>query len=75
MALCSVERTQLCKFGRGNPEEQFCEIVLNLDLWYGGDFVQKISYLELRQPFCLVEQNHWCNLVEDIIRNNSVQLY
>ena len=45
MALCSVERTQLCKFGRGNPEEQFCEIVLNLDLWYGGDFVQKISYL------------------------------
>ena len=22
------------QFGRGNPEEQFCEIILNLDLWY-----------------------------------------
>ena len=24
----------MCNFGRGNPEEQFCEIILNLDLWY-----------------------------------------
>ena len=27
---CSVERNQLCNFGRGYYEEQFCEIILNL---------------------------------------------
>ena len=29
-AICSVERNHLCNFGRGYPEEQFCEIILNL---------------------------------------------
>ena len=28
---CSVERNHLCNFGRGYHEEQFCEIILNLD--------------------------------------------
>ena len=27
---CSVERNYLCSFGRGYPEEQFCEIILSL---------------------------------------------
>ena len=27
---CSVERNQLCNFGRRYYEEQFCEIILNL---------------------------------------------
>ena len=27
---CSVEWNQLCNFGRGCYEEQFCEIILNL---------------------------------------------
>ena len=27
---CSVERNQLCNFGKGYNEEQFCEIILNL---------------------------------------------
>ena len=27
---CSAERDHLCNFGRGYPEEQFCEIILNL---------------------------------------------
>ena len=30
-----------------------------------------ISYLELGWPFCSVEQNHFCNLVEVIKRNIS----
>ena len=32
---CSVERKHLCNFGRGYMyyEEQFCEIILNLDQW------------------------------------------
>ena len=28
---CSVERNHLCYFGRGYYEEQFYEIILNLD--------------------------------------------
>ena len=31
---CSVKANHLCKFNRGYPEEQFCEIILNLDLWF-----------------------------------------
>ena len=30
---CSVERKHLCNFGRVYYEEQFCEIILNLDQW------------------------------------------
>ena len=30
----SVERHHLCNYGRGHHEEQFCEIVLNLDQWF-----------------------------------------
>ena len=73
---CSVEQNHLCYFGRGHHEEQFCEIVLNLDQWFrrrcrlktfliknsGGPFVQ------------------WCGtvcviLVESIMRNNFVKLF
>ena len=31
---CSAERNNLCNFGRGYPEEQFCEIILNLGQRY-----------------------------------------
>ena len=31
---CSVECNQLCNFGRGYYEEQFCEINLNLGQWF-----------------------------------------
>ena len=30
---CSEERSHLCNFDRGYYEEQFCEIILNLDQW------------------------------------------
>ena len=32
--VCSVEKYHLCNFGRGYQEEQFCEIILNLDQWF-----------------------------------------
>ena len=32
--LCSAEQNHLCNFGRGYHEEQFCEIILNLDHWF-----------------------------------------
>ena len=28
---CSVEQNHLCNFGKGHNEEQFCEVVLNVD--------------------------------------------
>ena len=31
---CAVEQNHLCNFNRGYPEEQFCEIILNLDQWF-----------------------------------------
>ena len=31
---CSVERNHLGNFGREYYEEQFCEIILNLDQWF-----------------------------------------
>ena len=30
----SAKRDHLCNFGRENPEEQFCEIILNLGQWF-----------------------------------------
>ena len=56
---CSAERNNLCNFGSGYLEEQYCEIILNLDLWFRRCHL-KISYLELWQPSCSVEQNHLC---------------
>ena len=31
---CSAERNNLCNFSRGYLEEQFCEIIFNLDQWF-----------------------------------------
>ena len=33
-SLCLVERNHLCNFYRGYHDEQFCEIILNLDHWF-----------------------------------------
>ena len=30
--ICSAERTHLCNFGGGYYEQQFCKIILNLDM-------------------------------------------
>ena len=49
-------------FGRGNYEEQFCEIILEFrPAVMEGMRCKDISYLELWQPFCSAEQNHLCN--------------
>ena len=31
MSFCSAEQNRLCNFNRGYHEEQFCEIISNLD--------------------------------------------
>ena len=56
---CSVEQNHLCNFGR-RYEDQFCEIILNLDQWF-RKCPLKDSYLELWEPLCSAEQNHLCN--------------
>ena len=30
----AVEQNYSCNFGKGHCEEQFCEIILNLDEWF-----------------------------------------
>ena len=75
LPFCSAERNHLCNFGR---EEQFCEIILNLDQWFRRRCHLKdlnISYLELWQPSCSVEWNHLCSLKEGIMGNIHAKLY
>ena len=50
------------------------EIILNLDHEEEMSF-KDISYLELWQPFCSVEQNIGAILVKGTMRNNSVKLF
>ena len=62
--LYSVDWNHLCNIGRRHHEEQSCEIILNLDQWFGRKYFLKvflISYQELWQPFCSAEGNHLCN--------------
>ena len=75
MALCSAEQNHLSNLGRRHQEEQFLEIILNLDqgfkrrchlkiflIWSsGGPFVQRSGTI------CAI-------LVEGIMRNNSLNL-
>ena len=71
LSLIAAEGINLCNFGRGFYEEQFCEIILNLDQWFRIPeemSFKDISYLELWQPFCSAEQNHLAILVEGINR-------
>ena len=66
--LCSEKQNHCAVFNRA-LWEQFSGIILNLD------FVYWHFYLELWQPLCLVEQNHLCNLVECIMRHNSMKKF
>ena len=60
--LCSAEQNHLCNFERCHHEQQFCDIILNLDQWSRRrSCLKDISYLELWQPFCSAERNHLCN--------------
>ena len=58
---CSAERDHLCNFGRGYPEEQFCEIILNLSQWFRRRCRLKDFLSGARAASCFVERNHLCN--------------
>ena len=57
---CLAEENHLCNFAKGYHEEQFCEIILNLDKWFRRRCLL-ISYLELWWPSCSMEWNYLCN--------------
>ena len=74
--LCSAERNHLCNFGRRHDEEQFCEIILNLDQWFMRSCHLKIFLIwSLGCPFVQRSRTIFAILVEGIMRNNSVKLF
>ena len=59
---CSAEQNHLCNFGRWYYEEQFCEIILNLDPWFRGKYLIKIFLIwSFWRPICSAGQNYLCN--------------
>ena len=58
---CSVEQNHLCNFGRSHHEEQFCEIILNLDQCSGRCRLKIFLIWTSVATFAGAEQNHLCN--------------
>ena len=51
-SLCSAEQKYLCNFGRVHHEEQFCEIILNLDQWFRRKCrLKTVPFLIRVEPF------------------------
>ena len=72
LPFCSAERNHLCNFGRRHHEEQFCEIILNLDPCSKTRCSLKIFLiLSCGSPFVQRSGTICALLVEDIMRNNS----
>ena len=67
---CSAERNHLCNFGRKYYEEQFCEIILNLDEWFRRRCLLKIFLIwSSGDPFVQQSRIICAILVEGIKRN------
>ena len=71
---CSAEQNHLCKFSREHYEEQFCEIILNLEHWLMRKCHFKIVLIWSPGGF-FVQQGGtiFAILVEGIKRNNFVK--
>ena len=73
---CSAEQKHLCNFGRRYHEEQFCEIILNLDQWFKRRCCLKTFLIwSSGGPFVQGSRTICAILVEGIMRNNSVKLF
>ena len=59
--LCLVERNHLCNFDRRDHEEQFWEIIFNLDQWFRRRYRLKIFKMNAANFLSGAEQNHLCN--------------
>ena len=66
---CLVERNNLCNFGRGYYEKQFCEFILNLGQWFRRRCLLNDLLSVSLAPSC------YALLKEGIIGNIHVKLY
>ena len=74
--LCSVDWNHLCHFGRRHHEEQSCEIILIMDLWFRRKCRLKVfliwstgsHFVQRSVTICAI-------LAEGALRNNSVKLF
>ena len=72
---CLPEWNHLCNFGREYQEEQFCEIILNLDQWFRRCLLKIFLTWNSGCPFVQRSGTICAILVEGIMRNNSVNLF
>ena len=74
--LISLDRYHLCNFGRMHHEEQFCEIIVNLDRWFRRKCHLKVFLIwSSGEPPVPWRGTIYAILVEGIIKNNSVKLF
>ena len=72
---CSAESNYLCGFVRGYPEEQFCEIILNLGQWFRRGCQLKDFLSGALAALVFSGANIYATLKEGIIGNIHVKLY
>ena len=72
---CSVAQNHFGNFGRGHNEEQFCEIILNMDQWFGKCYLKIFLIWSSGCPF--VQQSGTICAIwgEGFMRNNSVNYF
>ena len=76
MVNCSADLNHLWNFGRRHHEDQFCEIILNLNERFRRKCLLKV-FLICSSGSSFVQQSGTvcANMVEGIMRNNSVKLF
>ena len=74
--LCSVDWNHLCNIRRRHHEEQFCEIILNVNQWFRGKCCLKVFLIwSSGSPFVQRSITICEILVGGIQRKNSVKLF
>ena len=74
-SLCSADQNHLCNFGRRYHQEQFCEIILNLDQWFRRKCCLKVFLIwSSDSPFVQPSVTICAILVEGIMRNKALNL-
>ena len=75
MPFCSAEQNHLCNFGRGYYEEQFFEIILNLDQWFRRCCLKIFLIWSSGSPFVQRSGTICAIFIEGIKRNNCLKLF
>ena len=66
---CSAEQNHLCDFGKGHNEEQFYELILNLDKWFRRCLKKIFLIWSSDGPFVQRSGTICAILKESIMRN------